>query len=48
MENEIPLPYFLQKHEITKTYKYFSNTKCRRVTSNDYESLPHGWIFHIF
>ena len=30
------------------TYKLFSNAKCRRVTSNDYETIPYGWIFFIF
>ena len=22
----------------------FTNAKCRRLTSNDYESIPNGWI----
>ena len=40
-QNEIPLQYYLQQHEITKTTdKFFSNTKYRRVTVNDYESKP--------
>ena len=34
MQNEIPLPYYLQQHKITKksTYKLFTNAKCRRIT----------------
>ena len=46
MQNEIPLPFYLQQHEITKksTDKFFTNAKCRRITTNDYESIPHGWI----
>ena len=40
MQNEIPLPYFLQQHEITKTTKnFFSNAKWRRIiqmTLNSY------------
>ena len=43
MHNEIPLPCYLQQHEITKSQKtnFFSNATCRRITTNDYESL---WI----
>ena len=45
MQNEIPLPYYLQQHEITKNQlSFFTNAKCRRVTTDDYESIPHGWI----
>ena len=46
MQNEIPLPYYLQQHEITKksTYKFLTKTKCRRITTNDDESIPHGRI----
>ena len=46
MQNEIPLPYYLQQHEIKKksTFKLFTNAKCRRITTDDYESIPHGWI----
>ena len=42
--NEIPLPYYLQQHEITKSQLtiFFTNSKCRRITSNDYESIPNG------
>ena len=46
MHNEFPLPYFLQQHEITKktTYELFSNPKSGRIATNDYESIPYGWI----
>ena len=47
MQNEIPLPYYLQQHEITKNQlsnKFFANAKCRRITTDDNESIPHGWI----
>ena len=46
MQNELPLPYYLQQHEITKrsTCKLFTNAKYRRITPNDYESIPNGWI----
>ena len=46
MQNEIPLPYYLQQHEITKNQlsKFFANAKCRRITTNDNESIPQGWI----
>ena len=48
MQNEISLPYYLQQHEITKksTFKFFTNAKCRRITTDDYESIPHGWIIN--
>ena len=44
MHNEIPLTYYLQQHEITKkpTYKLFSKIKCRRITTDDYESILVG------
>ena len=44
MQNETPLPYYLQQHEITKksTYNVFTNAKCRRITTNDNESIPNG------
>ena len=29
-------------------YKVFSNTKCRRITTNDYESIRYGWILNVF
>ena len=48
MQNEIPLPYYLQQHEITKKsiFKFFTNVKCRRITTDDYESIPYGWIIN--
>ena len=45
MQNEIPLPYYLQQQEITKN-QLFANTKCRRITTDDNESIPHGWIIN--
>ena len=44
MQNEIPLPYYLQQHEITKksTFKFFTNAKCRRITTDDNESYLMG------
>ena len=45
MQNEISLPYYLQQHEIKKsTYKFLTKAKCRRITTNDDESIPHGMI----
>ena len=45
MQNEIPLPYYLQQHKITKSQlTIFSKVKCRRITTDDYESIPHDWI----
>ena len=48
-QNEFPLPYYLQQHEITKksTYKFFTNAKCRRITTDDYEPISNGWIINI-
>ena len=48
MQNEIPLPYYLKQHEITKNQltNFFTNAKCRRITTDDYESIPHGWIIN--
>ena len=48
MQNEKPLPYYLQQHEITKNQlsKIFTNAKCRRITTNDNESIPFGWIIN--
>ena len=48
MQSEIPLPYNLQQHEITKNQlsNFFANGKCRRITTDDNESLPHGWIIN--
>ena len=42
MQNEFALPFYLQQHEVTKTQlkKFFSKTKCRRITTNDKESIP--------
>ena len=28
------------------TYKFFTIATCRRITTNDYESLPNGWIIN--
>ena len=28
------------------TFKFFTNAKCRRITTDDYESIPHGWIIN--
>ena len=41
MQNEIPLPYYLQQKS---TYKFFTNAKSRRITTNYNESIPNGWI----
>ena len=48
MQNEMPLPYYLQQHEITKksTFKFFTNVKRRRITTDYNESIPHGWIIN--
>ena len=48
MQNEIPLPYYLQQHEITKNQlsNFSKNSKCRRIITDDYESIPHGWIIN--
>ena len=48
MHNEVPLPYYLQQHQIPKksNYKFFTNATCRRITTNDYESIPNGWIIN--
>ena len=48
MQNEIPLPYYLQQHEITKNQlsNFSQKTKCRRITTDDYESIPHGCIIN--
>ena len=47
MHNEIPLPCYLQQHEITKSQqKLFSNATCRRITTNDYESILNGSIIN--
>ena len=49
VQNEIPLPYYLQQHEIKKkkaAFKFFTNAKCRRITTDDNESIPYGWIIN--
>ena len=48
IQNEIPLPYYLQQHEITQKSpdKFFTNSECRRITTNDNESIPNGWIIN--
>ena len=47
MQNEIPLPYYLQQHNSQKVnLQTFTNAKCRRITPNDYESIPNGWIIN--
>ena len=48
MHSEIPLPYYLEQHEITKSQlgKLFSNSSCRRITTNDYEAILNGWIIN--
>ena len=48
MQYEIPLPYYLQQHEITikSAENFFTNAKCRRITTDNYESIPHGWIIN--
>ena len=50
MQNEIPLPYYLQQHEITKTQPtIFSQIPyAAEITTNDYEAIPYGWILNIF
>ena len=50
MQNEIPLPYYLQEPEVTKksTHKFFTNAKCCRTTTDDYKSIPYGWIINTF
>ena len=48
MQNEIPLPYYSQQHEKNRNTinKFFSNATRRRIPTNDYESIPHGWIIN--
>ena len=43
MHNEIPLPFYLQQHQITNS-QLTNFLQCRRITANDYESIPNGWI----
>ena len=48
MQNEIPLPYYFsttRNHE-KSTHVIFTNAKCRRITTDDYEFIPHGWIIY--
>ena len=48
LPNEILLPYYLQ-HKLKKTQlTNFLKYKCRRITTDDYESIPYGWIFYFF
>ena len=48
MQYEIPLPYYLQQHEITKksNNKFFTDAKRRRVITNDDEPISHGRIIN--
>ena len=49
MQTEIPLPYYLQQYKVTKThFTNFTKIPNNRITSNDKESVPYGWIiFYI-
>ena len=44
MQNEIPLPYYLQQHEITRNQlsNFSQMPKCSRIITNDNESIPYG------
>ena len=48
MQNEIPLPYYLQQHEITRNQlsNFSQMPKCSRIITNDNESIPYGWIIN--
>ena len=47
MQNEIPLPYYLQQHEITKNQlSNFSQMPKAAQSLQMTESLPHGWIIN--
>ena len=49
MQNEIPLPYYLQQHEITENQlSNFSQmpNSAELITTDDYESITHGWIIN--
>ena len=51
MDNEIPLPYYLQQHEITKSQPTNFSQKPHAAESLqmtiDYEFIPNGWIINI-
>ena len=48
MQNEIPLTVSIlpsaTRNNKKSTFKFFANAKCRRITTDDNESIPHGWI----
>ena len=46
--NTIALLFTTTQNYKDRTYKLFSSNKQRRITSNDNESRPCGWIVHIF
>ena len=49
MQNGIPLPYYLQQHEITKNqvtnFSQIPNTT--EIEQNEFETIPYGWIIYI-
>ena len=51
MHNEIPLPYYLQQHEITKNqptnFSQIPHAAESLQLTIDYESIPNGWIINI-
>ena len=51
MNNEIPLPYYLQQHEITKSqptnFSRMPHAAESLQMTIDYESIPNGWIINI-
>ena len=48
MQNEIPLPYYLQQHEITKNQltNFSQMQNASRITTDDYEPIHYGWIIN--
>ena len=45
MKNEIPLPYYLQQHEISRNKcTYFTQIINSRITPDDNKSIPYNWI----
>ena len=49
IHNEIPLPKYLQQHEITKSEltNFLQMPNAAESSTDDYESIPNGWIINI-
>ena len=45
MKSHYPIIYNNTKSK-KSTHKFFTNAKRRRITTDDYESIPHGWIIN--